>query len=131
MVAVVRVRLARVEPGREDDFVAAWREFVGWASEQRGSGMFRLVRDVEHPGRFMSFVPWESFEAQRAWKESDEFAARLRRVRDHVESFEPSTYELARRAWPRHVRLPIFDSAWPASDGHTAGPSRARSSFAP
>jgi heme-degrading monooxygenase HmoA len=58
----------KVEPGREDDLVAAWTEFVEWASEQPGSGTFRLVRDVEHSSRFMSFAPWESFGAQRAWR---------------------------------------------------------------
>ena len=35
-----------------------------------------------------------SFETQRHWKQTDEFATRMRRVREHVDSFEPSTYEL-------------------------------------
>jgi heme-degrading monooxygenase HmoA len=83
-----------VKSGHEDDFVAAWTDFVSWASEQPGSRTFRLVRDVENPTRFMSFAPWDSFEAQRAWKETDEFVTRMRRVREHVERFEPSTFEL-------------------------------------
>ena len=44
-----------------------------WGSGFSGSGTFRLVRDLEVPGRCMSFAPWESFEAQRAWKEDPEF----------------------------------------------------------
>jgi heme-degrading monooxygenase HmoA len=86
--------LWRVKAGHEDDFVAAWKDFVAWAAEQPGSQTFRLVRDVEDPAHFMSFAPWDSFEAQQAWKETDEFATRMRRVREHVDSFEPSTFEL-------------------------------------
>ena len=84
----------RVKDGREDEFVAAWTEFVSWAKEQPGSQTFRLVRDVEDPSRFMSFAAWDSFEAQRAWKETDEFEVRMRRVREYVRAFEPSTFEL-------------------------------------
>ena len=38
-----------VKPGEEDDFVAAWREFVTWAAELDGHGTFRLVRDLDNP----------------------------------------------------------------------------------
>jgi heme-degrading monooxygenase HmoA len=37
---------------------------------------------------------WASFEAQRAWKESDEFRERIMRVLRHTEDFTPSTFEL-------------------------------------
>jgi heme-degrading monooxygenase HmoA len=84
----------RVKPGAEDDFVAAWIEFVSWAKKQPGSQTFRLVRDVEDPTHFVSLAPWDNFDAQQAWKNTDEFATRMRRVRAHVESFEPSTFEL-------------------------------------
>lgn len=83
-----------VKEGHEDDFVAAWTDFVSWARDQPGSRTFRLVRDLDDSRRYLSFAPWESFEAQAAWKQTDEFAARMRRVREHVDSFEPSTYEL-------------------------------------
>ena len=49
---------------------------------------------VEQPNKFLSFAPWESFEAQRDWKELPEFRERLMRVRSHCEDFEPSTLEL-------------------------------------
>ena len=82
------------KPGEEDDFVAAWREFAAWARTHEGCGMLRLVRNVEQPARFMSFAPWASFEAQRAWKEEDEFPERIGRVRRHTDEFVPSTWEL-------------------------------------
>lgn len=80
--------------GEEDAFVREWTSFVTWASSMPGSGTFRLVRDVDHPSKFMSFAPWESFEAQRAWKELPEFRERIGRVRSHCDDFQPSTYEL-------------------------------------
>lgn len=80
--------------GEEDEFVAAWREFASWARTMPGCGTLRLVRDLDQPARFMSFAPWESFEAQRDWKENDEFRERIMRVRRHVDDFTPSTFEL-------------------------------------
>jgi len=84
-----------VKPGEEDAFVQAWTAFVTWASGFAGSGTFRLVRDVDQPGRFMSFAPWESFDAQKAWKDTPEFREQIMRVRAHCEDFEPSVFELA------------------------------------
>jgi heme-degrading monooxygenase HmoA len=83
-----------VKQGEEEDFVREWTEFVRWAAEMPGSGVFRLVRDVDRPDRYHSFAPWESFEAQKAWKELPEFRERIMRVRSHCEDFEPLTYEL-------------------------------------
>jgi heme-degrading monooxygenase HmoA len=83
-----------VKTGEEDAFVQAWTAFVEWASEMPGSGVFRLVRDLDQPQRYVSFAPWESFEAQNAWKELPEFRERIGRVRRHCENFEPSTLEL-------------------------------------
>jgi heme-degrading monooxygenase HmoA len=40
----------------------------------------------------MSFGPWESFEAQQAWKDSPEFKERIMQVRQHVEDFTPSVF---------------------------------------
>ena len=83
-----------VKPGDEDAFVQAWTEFVEWGSGFSGSGTFRLVRDLEVPQRYLSLAPWESFEAQQAWKEDPEFRERIGRVRAHCDEFEPSTFEL-------------------------------------
>ena len=82
-----------VAEGKEYDFVAAWREFASWGRTWPGCGTLRLVRDHHEPSRFMSFAPWESFEAQRAWKDSPEFKERIMRVRQHVEDFTPSVFD--------------------------------------
>ena len=83
-----------VKPGEEEGFVQEWTAFVRWASEMPGSGTFRLVRDADQPNRYMSFAPWESFEAQQAWKQLPEFPQRIGRVRAHYEDFQPTTHEL-------------------------------------
>jgi heme-degrading monooxygenase HmoA len=83
-----------VKTGEEDAFVQEWSDFVTWASGFPGSGTFRLVKDVEQPNRYMSFAPWESFDAQNAWKEQPEFPERIMRVRKHCQDFQPLTLEL-------------------------------------
>ena len=83
-----------VKPGEEEAFLQEWTAFVTWASSMPGSGTFRLVRDLDSPSSYMSFAPWESFEAQDAWKELPEFRERIGRARSHCEDFQPSTYEL-------------------------------------
>jgi heme-degrading monooxygenase HmoA len=82
-----------VKAGEEDEFVAAWRDFVSWARTWPGSPTFQLVRDHYEPNRFMSFGPWESFEAQQAWKDSPEFKERIGRVKQHTEEFTPSVFD--------------------------------------
>jgi len=83
-----------VKPGEENAFVEEWTSFVTWAGTMPGSGTFRLVRDTDQPNNYMSFAPWESFEAQKAWKALPEFRERIGRVRSHCDDFQPSTYEL-------------------------------------
>jgi len=84
-----------VKDGEEDAFVEAWKEFVGWSAGMDGSGTFRLVRDLGQPGRYLSFAPWESAEAARAWQQHPDFAERLGAVRAHCDDFQPSSYETA------------------------------------
>lgn len=83
-----------VRPGEEDAFVREWTDFVTWASTMPGSGTFRLVRDLDRPGSYTSFAPWETFEAQRAWKALPEFPERIGQVRRHCTDFQPTTHEL-------------------------------------
>jgi heme-degrading monooxygenase HmoA len=83
-----------VKPGEEEAFVREWTTFVTWASSMPGSGTFRLVRDLDNPSHYLSFAPWESFDAQQAWKELPEFPERIMRVRNHCEDFRPSNLAL-------------------------------------
>jgi heme-degrading monooxygenase HmoA len=82
-----------VKEGHEADFIAAWKTLAESGKAMPGAGNFHLLRDVEQTNRFMSFGDWESLEAQRAWKESDDFAARMGRTRQYAD-LAPSTYEV-------------------------------------
>jgi heme-degrading monooxygenase HmoA len=84
----------QVKSAEEDEFVAAWRDFVTWASTWPGHGTFRLVRDVDDPSRSESIAPWESFDAQAAWKANPEFQERIGRVKSRTDGFTPSVFEL-------------------------------------
>lgn len=81
-----------VEPASEEAFVEAWSEFAAWTSQRPGALMFRLVRDVRNPGRFVSVGHWEDAEAIRAWKVSPEFKGRLGRVVREAKEFEPTEH---------------------------------------
>ena len=83
-----------VKPGEEDDFVTAWKELVALGAEMPESGRFRLLRDAEQPGRFMSFAPWESLDAVQARTRHPEFAERMGRASAHCDDFKSTTYKL-------------------------------------
>ena len=80
--------------GEDEAFVAAWTEFAGWLSTMPGAGTARLTRDTSEPHRYMSFAPWESADAMRAWKSNPEFRQRMAAVQEHVTEFTPSEFEL-------------------------------------
>src|SRR5262249_42064890 len=85
-------------PGSEEAFVDAWKAFAGWASARPGAGTLRLVRDLQEPGRFVSFGAWESLDHVRAWKGSPEFRERMAQVLQHVDDFRPTELELVAAA---------------------------------
>ena len=82
-----------VKPGEDDAFVAAWTTFVS-ETETSGAGTFHLVRDADNPSRYMSFAPWESFDAQHDWRSSPGFAELIAAAQAHCDDFQSFTYEL-------------------------------------
>lgn len=80
--------------GEDEAFVEAWTEFARWLSTMPGAGTARLTRDLTEPRRYLSFAPWESAEAMRAWKSNPEFPQRMAAVREHVTDFTPSELEV-------------------------------------
>jgi heme-degrading monooxygenase HmoA len=80
--------------GEGEAFVSAWTEFAEWLGTMPGAGTARLVRDLGEPRRYLSFAPWESADAMRAWKIAPEFRERMSAVQQHVEQFTPSEFEL-------------------------------------
>jgi heme-degrading monooxygenase HmoA len=80
--------------GHEEAFLAAWKEFAGWAATLPGAGQARLARDVREPGRFVSFMEWDSIDAVRGWKTHAEFKPRMAKVQEHIDKFAPTELEV-------------------------------------
>jgi heme-degrading monooxygenase HmoA len=81
-------------PGHEEAFVAAWKEFAGWAATLPGSTSATLSRDLREPGRYVSFMAWQDLESVKAWKGSSEFKPRMSRVQEHIDKFAPTELEV-------------------------------------
>jgi heme-degrading monooxygenase HmoA len=88
-----------VKEGKEDEFVEAWRELAAWtAGEMPGAGWARLLRDREEPRRFLSLGPWDSLESIEAWRGSEGFQSRVRRIRELLEDLRPRTLDAVAEA---------------------------------
>jgi heme-degrading monooxygenase HmoA len=85
-------------PESEEAFVEAWSQFAVWASSMPGAGTLRLVRDLQEPGRYVSYGAWEDIDHVRAWKSSPEFRERMARVLQHVDEFQPTELALVATA---------------------------------
>jgi heme-degrading monooxygenase HmoA len=87
-------------PGQEEAFVAAWREFAGWAATLEGAGGAILARDLRAEGRYVSFLDWADMDAVRRWKGHPEFKERMSRVQRFVDKFAPTELEVVARLRP-------------------------------
>jgi heme-degrading monooxygenase HmoA len=83
----------QVKAGQEEEFVARWREWAEWSHRQGLRAHARLLRDVENPGTFVSFGPWETIAAVRTWRHEAGYHERVARLQELVERFEPRTLE--------------------------------------
>src|SRR5262249_58187405 len=84
----------RVKPGRQEEFVRRWEEWVEWSHRQGLGAHARLLQDVESPGTFVSFGPWVSLDAVKNWRSLEGYHERVAPLREVVDSFEPQTFEL-------------------------------------
>ena len=83
-----------VKPGREDDFVRAWRALAHRATtELRVASQPTLLRDRETPNLFVSFGPWPSIEDVHRFRSSPAFRESVAAMEDLLESFEPRTLD--------------------------------------
>ena len=94
-MTIYTVGIWTVKPGREDEFVAAWRAMGEASIAEFPAAHGTLLRDVGNPSRFISFGPWESLEAVDAWRASAPFTEGVARIRESLEAFEPGTYEVS------------------------------------
>jgi heme-degrading monooxygenase HmoA len=79
----------QVTAGKEEEFVAAWRDLADWTfANISGAGTARLLRDQETPNVFLSFGQWESLGAVQEWRTSQGFVDRIANMRGMLEDFE-------------------------------------------
>ena len=86
-----------MKDGREEDFIARWREWVDWSRREGFSADALLLRDVEDTRLFVSFAPWENLSAIRSWRRLSGYHERVARLREAVESFQPRTLDVVSR----------------------------------
>lgn len=72
---VLEMALINVLPGREDEFVAAYRSARPILAGTSGCLAVRMTRGVEAPSRFVLLVEWESVEAhEQNFRGTERFA---------------------------------------------------------
>lgn len=92
-MAVYTLGIWTVKPGREDEFVTAWRDMATRTEADFPGASAVLLRDRDLSNRFISTGPWSSMEQVAAWRESAAFRDGVGRIRELVESFEPHTMD--------------------------------------
>jgi hypothetical protein len=81
-----------VKPGREDEFVDAWRSMAQAAvAEFDPPGRPRLLRDRERANLFRSFGPWDDAETVERFREF--IPPYLDRINELTESLEIYTLD--------------------------------------
>lgn len=94
-MASFSVSVWTVKPGREDDFVRAWRELADFTALQMVGRKepSRLLRDHDQPNRFVSVAQWDSAATLRAWRAGSGFGERVNRMGAMLEDFTPMTLD--------------------------------------
>lgn len=71
---VLEIAEFRIQPGREDEFAAAYREALRFAAATEGFRGARMVRGIESPSTFVLLIDWDSVEAHtKGFRESDRY----------------------------------------------------------
>ena len=84
-----------VHPGRENDFVQAWRDLARKTQEDFPHAKSVLMHDRDVRNRFISTAPWESLEQVEQWRASEMFNQTIEGMHDMLEHFESRTLDEA------------------------------------
>jgi heme-degrading monooxygenase HmoA len=86
----------RVKPGKEEEFVAAWKAlgaaFARLPTPPADRGT--LVRSTDEPELFYSFGPWRTLDDVRAMRESASAREGFERLRDLCTEATPGTFQV-------------------------------------
>ena len=81
--------------GHEDEFARRWEASVDRFAPDLPGVVFRLLRDVENPSRFVSVAgPWRNIEQVDGIRNSAQFQESMAASQEALEGFELSTYQL-------------------------------------
>jgi heme-degrading monooxygenase HmoA len=84
-----------VREGQEREFVRTWEANTALLPGEHPGLVFRLLRNVENPRRFVSLVgPWRSLAELEALRATPEYLEARERAQAVIESVEVSTYEV-------------------------------------
>jgi quinol monooxygenase YgiN len=95
VVSVYTLGIWMVKPGRENDFVQAWRDIARKTQEDFPGGKAVLMHDRDVPNRFISTGPWESLEQIEQWRGSEMYQQSIQSIKEILEHFEPHTLDEA------------------------------------
>lgn len=71
---VLEIAEFSIQPGREEEFAAAFREARPLVAASDGFRSARMTRGVESPSTFVLIIEWETVEAHtKGFRESDRF----------------------------------------------------------
>ena len=84
-----------VKPGREQEFVDAWRELAGWSVAEFDPGWGKLLRDKEDPTHFVSLGEWPDEQVIEEWRASEGFKRRIGEIRQLVDESSIRAFDLA------------------------------------
>ncbi|BCW65337.1 hypothetical protein NicSoilB4_01000 [Arthrobacter sp. NicSoilB4] len=94
-VSVYTLGIWLVHPGRENDFVQAWRDLARKTQEDFPHAKAVLMHDHDVRNRFISTGPWESLEQVEQWRASAVYTQGIEAMKDMLEHFEPHTLDEA------------------------------------
>ncbi|KUM38178.1 antibiotic biosynthesis monooxygenase [Arthrobacter sp. EPSL27] len=95
VVSVYTLGIWLVHPGRENDFVQAWRDLARKTQEDFPHTQAVLMHDRDVRNRFISTGPWESLEQVEQWRASETYRHGLEVMKEMLEHFEPHTLDEA------------------------------------
>ena len=82
------------KPGKEEEFVETWSDLASWTKASfEGAISVVLLRDRADGRRFISVGPWRDASDVDAWRASDGFRERFRRLEPLLERFEPAALD--------------------------------------
>lgn len=99
-MVIYTVGIWTAQAGHEDAFVAEWNALAEWTLSRFPEAHGTLLRDRVTPNRFISFGPWPDEGTVSAWRSDPVFGNHVARMREHLDDFQPGTFDVVSAAGP-------------------------------